>query len=88
MADVTVWLSDQRKSESTGYEINLYRGERLIDSYHSTGNPKDSGQPGISETSRVRKWARRTAKDMFEEKFNRKPKPGEIVLQEERHECC
>jgi hypothetical protein len=75
--------TSQPKTLATGYEVQLFNGQIMVDSHLAGANPHDSHQPGISTTAQVRKWARQTAKEMFLSSFGYQPKRNQIEIEEQ-----
>ena len=76
-----VYRTKERATDATGYEVTLWDDDgKIVEEYCAGANTMDSGWPGVNETSTVKKWARKTAKEMFKHRFGRWPKRGEVVV--------
>ena len=80
-------VRDVGSKTSDGYEIRVFDDKDVrVDTYSAGGNPQDSQQPGKEELGIVRRWARSTAREMFEERFGRPPRRGEVEVVTEKLE--
>lgn len=82
---VFVTINGVKDGMSSGYTVLVYNADGSPrKEYSAGGNPSGSQEPGISPVSTVRKWALRTAVDMYQEEFGRRPKPGEMEIEVEK----
>ncbi len=80
IAEIHVFRTDERAEESQGYTVQLADGRRVVREYTAGANPHCSQSPGVSPTRTVKRWARQTARDLFEEQFGRPPRRDEVTL--------
>jgi hypothetical protein len=82
-ASITIYRAkEKRHSPATGYEVYIFNDAgKCVEEYTGGANPYCSGSPGEALYSTVKKWAVRTAKEIFAEHFGRKPKKDEIEIE-------
>lgn len=79
---VSITLNGVKDGMSSGYNVLVFNADGSVrKDYSAGGNPSGSQEPGISPASTVRKWAVRTAVDMYQEEFGRRPKPNEMEIE-------